>query len=243
MTGVDYLNASGTTTVYTSTDPTDTGAGRTAQAIGDYVFNYNDHPNAGLAAYANYVQPWGTAAWLPGASVTDATAFNGITRDGKSKLAGLTYACGTLDPENAFLNALGLLFTTTGTKADMLICNPADYNAWSAQKDKALNVAINLGKYNLGFDGITIKSLAGNVPVVPDAMCPKGEFIAGPFKSKDWAPRLVYVGQLVQIDDKDGQMFTRSASATAYQMRMYFRGNIVFPAPGRFVRGTGLTIT
>jgi hypothetical protein len=243
VSGVDPYNAGGTATVYTTTDPTDTGGGRTAWAIADYVFDHNDRPVAGMAAYANRVLPWGMDAWLPGATVVDATTFCGITRDGQADLAGLTIACGSLDPENAFLKALSLLFKTGGTKADMLICNPDDYDAFIADKDKSKTVQINLGKYDLGFDAFNVHSLAGTVPVVPDAFCPSGVFYAGPFQNAELAPRLVYCGgNLVQIDDKDGQDFVRSATSTAYEMRLYFSGNIAFPAPGRFVRGSGLTI-
>lgn len=243
VSGVDYLNSSGTATVYTTTDPTSTAGGRTAQAVDDYVFDHNDRPVAGMSTYADRVLMWGMDAWLPGASVTDATTFCGNTRDGQADLAGLTISCGSMDPENAFLKALQLLFTTGGTKASMLICNPEDYDGFIADKDKSKTVQLSVGKYELGFDGFNIHSLAGTVPVVPDALCPQGSFYAGPFSNPELAPRLVYTGgNIVQIDDKDGQDFVRSASSTSYEMRMYCRGNIAFPAPGRFIRGTGLTI-
>lgn len=242
VTGVDYLNSSGTATIYTSTDPS-SSAGRTAQAANDYVFDYNDRPNAGMAAYANYVLPWGMDAWLPGATVVDSTTFCGNTRDGQSILAGLTIGCGSLDPENALLNAAALLFNAGGIKADMGIMNPNDYAAWIADKDKSKTVSISLGKFELGFDGFNLHSLAGNIPIVPDAQCPSGTFYLGPFKNPQLAPRLVYTGgSLVNIDDKDGLDFVRSASATNYEMRLFFNGNIAFPAPGKFVRGTSLTI-
>jgi hypothetical protein len=53
----------------------------------------------------------------------------------------------------------------------------------------------------------------------------------------------VYVGDLVQIDNKDGLDFRLVAGTAAYQMQLYSRGNIAFPAPGKFIRGFGLSIT
>jgi|GEM_PF-7084626 len=225
--------------VTTSTNPT----ADTAWTAGYYVFNYNDRPAGALTAYANYVLPWGLDAWLPGASVTDGTAFCGITRDDISQLAGLTCDCSGLEPEAAFLKALTLLFTSGGTKADVLFCSPADYDAFCVAKDKAKIVQISLGKYELGFDGMTVNSLAGQVPVVPDALLPNGTFYAGAFKNKEIAPRFVYVGDLVNIDNKDGNEFLRAADSTDYEMRLYMTGNIVTPAPGKFVRGYNLSIS
>ena len=210
---------------------------------GKYLFNHNDRPSTALTTYADYVLPHGMAAWLPGPDVTDGTGFDGVVRDDISELAGLTYDASGKEPEEAFLGALAMLFVTGGTKADALFCNPYDYSAFIAGKDKSKTVSISLGKYDLGFDGFTVHSLAGNVPVVPDATCPSGEYYAGPWKDAELAPKLVYVGDLVQIDNKDGMDFQRSASATAYEMRLYFRGNMILPAPGKFVRGTGLSIS
>jgi len=234
VTAVDY--STGICTM--ASDPT----ASTAWAVNDYVFNYNDRPNASIATYANQVMIHGMKAWLPGGAVVDSTTFDGVTRNGNSDLAGLTVNCASLEPEDAFTKSLTQLFVTGGQKADALFCNPYDYSAFTTGKDKSKTVQIELGKYNLGFSGFNVETIYGSVPVVPDAMCPAGEFYAGPWKDPEVAPRLVYVGDLVQIDNKDGMDFVRAYNDTAYEMRLYFRGNIICPAPGRFVRGYGLTI-
>lgn len=239
VTGVDYSAGK----VYLDADPTSTAGGRTAWAVNDYVFLFNDRPLTALSDYTKYVLPYGLKSWLPGPSVTDSTTWNGQTRNGITELAGLTCDCSSLEPEDGFLKALTLLFNTSGVKASALFCNPYDYMYFISQKDKSKSVQINVGKYELGFDAFNVKSLAGDVPVVPDAFCPAGEFYAGPWNDNELAPRLVYVGDLVQIDNKDGMDFIRSASATAYEMRLYSRLNIVMPAPGRFVRGFGLSVS
>lgn len=244
------LRNTGTTIAVTGTDP-DTGTiylastplASTSWDVGDSIFLINDRSAVGsLTAYTSYTLPWGMAAWTPGASVTDSATFNGITRDGIWQLAGLTYDCSGKEAEAAFIGACNRLFTTGGTKADMLICSPEDYEAFLADKDKSKIVQIAVGKYELGFDGFKVASLAGNVPVVPDAFCPKGTFYVGPFKDSEYAPRLVYVGDLVQLDNKDGLDFRQVAGTRSYRANMYFRGNIVLPAPGKFVRGYSLSV-
>jgi hypothetical protein len=227
--------------VSTTTNPA-SADGRTAWAVGDIVFHQLDRQAAALSDYTLYDLPWGLDAWLPGATVVDGTTFCGITRNGNHKLAGLTYdATGVSDPENALMGALRQLFQQGMTKADALFMSPENYDAYLLGKDKSKTVQISLGKYELGFDGFNVHSLAGNVPVLPDAMCPNGSFYAGPFKNKKLAPRLVYCNDLVQIDDKDGLMFRKNGRA--YEANMYFRGNIVTVAPGSFIRGSGLVVT
>jgi len=229
----------GTGKVYTATDPT--AASPTAWAAGQYVFHYLDRQAAAIANYSEVDLPWGMDAWLPGPTVVDATTFCGNTRNGDHTLAGLLYDASNKEAEGAFLGALRMLFTTGMTKADGIICNSEDYDAFIADKDKSKTVQISLGKYELGFDGFNVHSLAGTVPVIPDAFCPKGTFYAGPFKNRALAPRLVYCNDLVQIDDKDGLMFRKNGRA--YEADLYFRGNIVLIAPGSFVRATGLVIS
>lgn len=223
--------------VYLGSDPTTS----TTWAAGDWVFNAADRPTAALTT--NYILPHGMKQWLPGATVVDSSEFDGVTRDGKSELAGITYDCSSLEPESAFINALSLLFTQGGTKASALFCSAKDYAAFAAAKDKSKIVQIALGKYEMGFEGITVHSLAGNVPVIPDAKIPAGEFYAGPWDEEDLAPKLVYVGNLVNIDNKDGLEFRASSSSTDYEMRLYSRGNIIVPGPGKYVRGYGLSVS
>lgn len=240
----------GTTIAVTGTDP-DTGKvylastplASTAWAINDVIFLDNDRSDstAALTTYATYSLPFGMKAWLPGASVTDTYTFNGVTRDGKWQLAGLTYDCAGKEPEAAFIGAANRLFTQGGTKADMIICNAEDYSAFMADKDKSKIIQIAVGKYELGFDAFKVNSLAGNIPVLPDAFCPKGTFYVGPFNDSELCPRLVYVGDLIQIDNKDGLEFRQVAGTRNYRANMYFRGNFVLPAPGKFVRGYSLT--
>lgn len=228
--------------IYLDGNPVSTSGSRAAWSAstgGDYVFNYNNRAAGALT----YVLPQGLKAWLPGATVVDSSAYNGITRDGISELAGLTCDCSSLEPEDAFLKTLKFLKNIAGVKASALYCSDNDYTAFVAGKDKSKIVEISVGQYNIGFKGMTVHSLAGDVPVVADSTLPDGEFYAGPWDNEKLRPRLVYVGDLVQIDNKDGLDFRLVAGTAAYQMQLYSRGNIAFPAPGKFIRGYGLSIT
>ena len=230
--------------VYLDGDPTSTAGGAEAWATGvlgtgAVVFDYNDRASDVLT----YVLPQGIKGWLPGASVVDGSAWNGVTRNGISELAGLTCDCSSLEPEDAFLKTLKMLKQQAGVKASCLFCSDNDYTAFVSGKDKSKIVEIALGEYKIGFKGMTVESLAGTVPVIADSLLPDGEFYAGPWDNEKLAPRLVYVGDLVQIDNKDGLDFRLVAGTAAYQMQLYSRGNIAFPAPGKFIRGYGLSIT
>jgi len=232
--------------VYLDGDPTSTTGGAEAWpagalGTGAVVFDYNDRAAGALT----YVLPQGLKGWLPGATVTDAGPgyWNAVQRDGISELAGLSCDCSSLEPEDAFLKTLKMLKQQAGVKATCLFCSDNDYTAFVAGKDKSKIVEIALGQYNIGFKGMTVNSLAGEVPVIADSMLPDGEFYAGPWDNEKLAPRLVYVGDLVQIDNKDGLDFRLVTGAAAYQMQLYSRGNIAFPAPGKFIRGFGLSIT
>lgn len=230
--------------VYLDGDPTSTAGGAEAWpagvlGTGAVIFDYNDR----AAGVLTYVLPQGLKGWLPGATVVDSSAWNGVTRNGISELAGLTCDCSSLEPEDAFLKTLKMLKQQAGVKASALFCSDNDYTAFVAGKDKSKLVEIALGSYNIGFKGMNVNSLAGEVPVIADSLLPDGEFYAGPWNSEKVAPRLTYVGDLVQIDNKDGLDFRLVSGAAAYQMQLYSRGNISFPGPGKFIRGYGLSIT
>lgn len=233
-TGLVYLD--GDPTVNSGSElPWATGV----EGTGAVIFDYNDRAAGAMTA----VLPQGLQGWLPGATVVDSAPWNAVTRNGISELAGLTCDCSSLEPEDAFLKILKMLKQQAGVKATCLFCSDNDYTAFVAGKDKSKIVEIALGQYNIGFKGMTVNSLAGEVPVIADSMLPDGEFYAGPWDNEKWAPRLVYVGDLVQIDNKDGLDFRLVAGTAAYQMQLYSRGNIAFPAPGKFIRGFGLSIT
>lgn len=227
--------------VYLDADPTST-SGRTAWAADDYIFFEADAQDRNGQPTTAQILPHGLKGWVPGPSVVDSSTWDGVTRNNQWQLAGLEFDCTGLEPEDAFIGALNQQFTF-GTKASALYCSPYDYTALTAGKDKSKIVQISVGKWEMGFQGFAVNCLAGSVPVVPDAFLPQGEFYSGAFNDKKVAPKLIYTGDLVNIDNKDGLDFRASASSAAYVMRLYSFGNIVTPGPGRFQRGHSLSLS
>lgn len=228
--------------VYTSIDTTSTAAGRTAWAADDYIFFAADAQDRLSGATSAQILPHGLRGWIPGPSVVDSSAWNGVTRNNQWQLAGHEFDCTGLEPEDAFIGAANHMFLY-GTKVNRIYCSPFDWTALVAGKDKSKIVQIAVGKYEMGFEGFTVNCLAGSVPVIPDAYIPQGEFYPGAWDDKKCKPRLIYTGDLVNIDNRDGLDFRASPTSASYIMRLYSFGNIVTPGPGKFCRGHSLSLT
>jgi hypothetical protein len=111
-----------------------------------------------------------------------------------------------------------------------------DFGSLCDSLDNVKHIEVTSREYNIAFDGIMLTGAqGGSIKVLPDPFLPKTTAVMGDFVNPDNA-YLIYSGDLVQIDDHDGNMFLRAASATAYEARMYFYGNLVVAAPGRFIK-------
>lgn len=195
--------------------------------VGDFVF----HEGYREATAASYLLPVGLAGWIP--ETAPSGAFMNITRTGIPNLCGHRVDATGLDHAYAFIRAVNRLHKF-GSKASVIKCSDEDYTVLCADKDATKTVEISLGKYGIGFDGVTVSTLAGRIPVVPDAMIPQGVAWCGPFDDKKFAPFLAHNDDLVNVDDIDGNEITRGATTTDLEMRLYFRGAIACPAPGKF---------
>lgn len=184
------------------------------------------------------LMPFGLGAWVPGAAPTS-TTFCGINRLGNPDLGGHRVSATGLDHASAFIRAANRAFKY-GTKMDAIYCSPEDYEILSADKDATKTIQIGVGKYEIAFDGVTVNTHAGACPVIPDVMYEQGTAWGGPWKSERFAPFIAHNDDLVNIDDIDGLQFTRAATSTNFEMRLYFRGQIIVPAPGKFTCITSL---
>jgi len=228
--------------VYLASDCTSTANGRTAWATNDYIFFAADCQDRLSGSTTAQILPHGLKGWIAGPSVVDSVAWDGVTRNNQWQLAGHEFDCTGLEPEDAFIGAINNLFMF-GTKANVLYCSPFDWTALTAGKDKSKIVQIAVGKYEMGFTGFSVNTLAGAVPVVPDAYIPQGEFNTGAFDDQKVKPKLIYTGDLVNIDNRDGLDFRASTTSASYIMRLYSFGNIVTPGPGKFLRGYALSLS
>jgi hypothetical protein len=204
-------------------------------AIGDIVFFYGDRQDAGPPSQ---IVPAGLGGWLPDTAPGSTTWFN-INRQNNPNLGGHRVAANGADHPTTFIRTVNRLLKY-GSKADIGYCSPEDYSVLCSDKDATKTVEITLGKYQMGFDGVSVATNAGRVPIVPDAMKAQGSAYFGPFSDKNYAPFMAHNGDLVNVDDIDGNEITRAATSTNFEMRMYFRGQIFLPAPGKFAVATGL---
>ena len=204
-------------------------------AVGDYVFLNGDHENS---TNSNALSLWGMGAWVPTSAPSG--AFCGVTRTGIPALCGIRYSTSGEDHASMVIGAVNKLFKHGQSKADIVYFSPEDYATLCKDKESTKSVSITLGKYSIGFDAVTVDTVAGRVPVVPDPMLPQGTAYAGPFSDKRYAPFLAHNNKLVNIDDIAGNNLIPLASSTAYEARLFFRGNLICPAPGKFIAISGL---
>jgi hypothetical protein len=233
---------SATSRAVTQTDP-DTGiltvdADPTALgwAAGDSLFRKGDRQNA-----ASPVQQklFGFDAWVPG-TAPGATLFNAVNRQGIWQLGGLRSNATGKSIKKGLLDAANKLFNMGGTKVTHCFMATDDYGALCDQLDNVKHIAVEARQFKISFDGIElIGAQGGAIKVLPEPYMPKGNAWMGDFSNGDNA-YLIYSNDFVNVDDHDGNMFLRSATAAAYECRMYFFGNLVVAAPGRFIRVTNV---
>jgi len=233
---------SATAVTVTQTDP-DTGivtvsADPTALgwAVGDSVFRAGDRQNV-----ASPVQQklFGLDAWLPG-SAPGSTLFNGVNRQGVWQLGGLRSNAAGKQIKKGLLDGANKLFNFGGTKTSHCFMATDDYTTLCDGVDNFKHIAVNAKQFDISYDAIElIGAQGGSFPVLPHPFIPRGQAWMGDFKNPD-NMYFIYSNDFVSIDDHDGNIFLRSATAPSYECRMYFFGNLVVAAPGRFCRLTGL---
>lgn len=207
-------------------------------AAGDILFFYGDRQDSATPAQ---LVPAGMGGWVPVAAPGSTAWFN-INRQNNPNLGGHRVAANGADHATTFIRTVNRLLQY-GSKADIGYVSPQDYSILCSDKDATKTVEITLGKYGIGFDGVSVATNAGRCPTVPDAMKGQGSAWFGPFSDKKYAPFMAHNGDLVNVDDIDGNEIVRNATSTNFEMRLYFRGQIFVPAPGKFAVSTGLPNT
>ena len=244
----DWLNASATidgalryaTDAQITTIDPDTGICATAVDVSggsyawgatDIIFFGGDHTQSTLT------QPVGMRGWVPPSAPSG--SFMNITRTGIPALTGLRLDCTSLDHATALIRGGQKLFKF-GSKPNVAFLSAEDYGTLTCDKKSVKLVGMTLGKYEIGFDAFPLNSPAGMIKVLPDAMMEQGNYWMGPFDDKNFAPFLIHNDDLVNVDNIDGLDVARLAASTAFEMRLYFRGAIAVPAPGKFLCGSSL---
>lgn len=179
--------------------------------------------------------PLGMRAWVPSSEPSE-TSFEGLDRRNKYQLNGirLDASVGSLSTADALIEA-AMLAEQYDTNIDAFKVSIADYSLLCRDKERVKTVAIDLGQYKVGFQGVEVLGGKGSIKVVPSRFIPQGIAWGGPFNSKQYGPKLKHNGDLINTDNADGNEYLRLASSDSYEQRMYFRGAMIVPGPGKFV--------
>lgn len=204
-------------------DPT----GGTAWAVGDILFRAGDRQDSATPARQVIC---GLDGWF-----SEDTTLHAVTRTGKAELIALQVDGAGKDHSQASVEALERLFQYDSYGSVQYV-SPTDYSAISLDKDATKVVSMEVGKYKIGFEGLMASWQGYTVPILPDAMIDPGKSYVGPFDDDDWAPFLACNGELVNINDEDGMDVRAVDGSDNFEARLYSRGNVICPAPGKFCR-------
>ena len=182
----------------------------------------------------------GIKAWVPTTEPSD-TSFEGLDRRNKYQLNGIRMdaSVGSLSTADALIEA-AMMGEQYDINIDAFKLSLADYSLLIRDKERVKSVALTLGQYSVGFDGVEVLGGRGKIKVVPSRFLSQGTAWAGPWNSKELGPKLKHNGDLINTDNADGNEYLRLASSDAFEQRMFFRGAMVIPGPGKYVCVTNL---
>lgn len=227
--------ATGTITVAarSSDKPYDTDS----VAAGDTVFLAGYRQNTGSPVT---LCPIGIKGWVPTTEPSE-TSFEGLDRRGLYQLNGLRLdaSSGSLSTADALIES-AMLAEQYDTQIDAFKISLQDYSLLVRDKERVKVVSMDVGQYAVGFKGVEILGGRGSIKVVPSRYLSQGTAWGGPFNSKEFGPKLKHNGDLINTDNADGNEYLRLASSDAFEQRMYFRGCMQIPGPGKFICTTNL---
>ncbi len=224
-----------TGTVTLSARSSDTPYDTESVRAGDTVF---------LAGYrqdtASPVQlcPLGIKAWVPAADPSD-TTFEGLDRRNIYQLNGIRMSASVLSTADALIEA-AMLGEQYDTEMDAFMISLADYSLLCRDKERVKVIPMSVGQYDVGFKGVEVLGGRGSIKVVPSRFLSQGTAWGGPFNSKALGPKLKHNGDLINTDNADGNEYLRLATSDSFEQRMFFRGCMAIPGPGKFVCLTNL---
>ena len=221
-----------------NTSPYDTDAVRN----GDTVFIQGFRQNT---ASPTAQCPIGMRGWVdPSGVPSGETSFMGLNRQNIWQLSGITMdaSAGALSIADALIEG-NMLAEQYDTEIDTWMVSVYDYATLVRDKERVKLVSLNIGPYSVGFDGVEVLGGKGKVRVTPSRYISQGICWGGPFNSAEFGPMLKHNGELVNTDNADGNEYLRMPTSTAFQQRLFFRGAMVIPGPGKFVTISNLPTT
>ena len=229
-------------TVYVSARSSDHPQNTDSWTAGDTIFIHGFRQNTASPVYQC---PVGMRGWVDPSGVSSGeTSFMGLDRRNIWQLDGITMdaSVGSMSIADALIEG-SMLAEQYDTEIDSWMVSVYDYATLVRDKERVKVVSLDIGPYSVGFDGAEVLGGKGKVKVVPSKYISQGIAWGGPFNSAEFGPMLKHNGQLVNTDNADGNEYLRMPTSTAYQQRLYFRGAMVIPGPGKFVAISNLPTT
>lgn len=205
-----------------------------ALAVGDFLFvkGNRDETSAGVKKLFD-----GFGSWLPGATNVDSTPFNGVTRDGSTRLLGQYLDAGSLglSYRDALIRMDKQINEAEGT-ANITYTNPEDY----------VNLMIEMisdGVYtdrvfqssqsvNITFKALTQTGMSGQeIKILPARFCPIGVQFVMDDRCNVFG-NLWTGDDIVHLDNLDGNDLLRAAASDGLEVRASSRVFLVNRAPG-----------
>jgi hypothetical protein len=181
--------------------------------------------------------PIGMGGWVPMAEpAAGETSFEGLDRRNVYQLNGLRLdaSVGSLSTIDTWIEA-AMLAQQYDTEIDTFMASLQDIKIAIRDKERVKVIPMNVGQYDVGFEGIQILGGKGSIKVVGSRYIPQGKCWGGPFNSSEFGPILKHNGELVNTDNADGNEYLRLAGSAAFEQRLFFRGCMVVPGPGKFI--------
>lgn len=200
----------------------DASAG-TAWATSHYVFVAGD-------ANAKFK---GLSDWLPsgaGRAAALSAAFFGVTRDIDSlRLGGIEFDGTSMSTSDALMMASSRLYEEE-SEPDVCLMNPTDYANLSRDlAGRAVCSNITGQVAHVGYEGIKVHGMVGNVTILPDPDCPPG--LCYMLDTKTW--KIAHLGkEIVNTWNEDGVDVLRSPNSNDLDIRIYSYMQPYCEAPG-----------
>jgi hypothetical protein len=202
---------------------TGTAAAGTAWAADHYVFIAGD-------ANAKFK---GLADWLPsgaGRASSLATPFFGVTRNIDAvRLGGIVYDGSSQTMAEALMMASSRLFEEEA-EPDICLMNPVDYAVLARDLQGRATASNVTGQVaHIGYQGIKVHGMVGDVTILPDADCPAG--LCYMLDTSTW--KIAHLGkEIVNTWNEDGIDVLRDSTANALDIRIYSYIQPYCDAPG-----------
>ncbi len=199
-----------------SANVTDATDGIPGAAANDFIFVRGDR-NVGLT---------GLAGWLPYGGPT-ATAFLGVDRTiDPVRLAGSWLDASNLSIEDALIQgATNVEKQSNGSLTHFFM--PFNKYAQLLKSQAAKVSIVEQVNPDVSFEGVEVLTPSGSVMIIPDRNCPSNRVFG--LNIDTW--EYLHLGDVVQMNNLDGNTWLRQPSDDGLEIRFFSLGNVVCRTP------------